>query len=72
MIKDKLEETTLEDGWDEVEATLCASEKAQSDERERCAAIVLGELERGRLRGVPETAGTMIILHRIVGAITNG
>jgi hypothetical protein len=62
----------VEDGWDSVEAMLTASEVAAMDERARCESIVLGELDTGRMRGVPETAGVMVILHRIAGAIRNG
>ena len=63
-----------EDGWDDVERTLQANDAdaATMDERARCEAIVTGELERGRLRGIPETAGVMVILHRIAMAIQNG
>ena len=61
-----------EDGWDDVEMLLTAGAKAVAEERGRCAAIVLDELECGRLRGVPETSGTMRILHRIAAAITRG
>jgi hypothetical protein len=60
------------DGWDDVEAMLFAKDDATKDERSRCEAIVLGELDRGRLRGVPETSGVMRILHRIAAAIANG
>jgi hypothetical protein len=63
-----------EDGWDDVERTLQANDAdaATMDERARCEAMVQGELERGRLRGVPETSGVMIILHRIALAISSG
>lgn len=59
------------DGWEEVEAMLSAKDDATAGERERCAAIVSGEIERGRLRGIPDTSGVMVILHRIVAAISN-
>ena len=62
------------DGWDDVEkmASGSANDEATMDERARCEALVRAELEQGRLRGVPETAGVMVILQRIAFAISNG
>jgi hypothetical protein len=62
----------LEDGWDDVERMLTAKDEATSDERARCAELVAIEIENGRMRGVPDTSGVMLILHRIAAAITNG
>ena len=61
-----------EDGWESVLDGLSAKDQATMDERMRCEMLVRAELENGRARGVPETAGVMIILHRIALAISNG
>ena len=61
-----------EDGWESVLDEIAAKDHAVGDERIRCGAIVQIEIEAGRARGVPETAGVMIILHRIAAAISNG
>jgi hypothetical protein len=61
-----------EDGWESVLDEISAKDAATGDERMRCVTIVEAEIESGRLRGVPETAGVMIILHRIAAAISNG
>jgi hypothetical protein len=34
--------------------------------------LVRSEIEQGRARGIPESAGVMVILHRIALAISNG
>jgi hypothetical protein len=59
------------DGWDDVEEMVLAKDEPMMAERDRCAAIVSGEIERGRLRGIPDTSGVMVILHRIYAAISN-
>jgi hypothetical protein len=59
-------------GWDDVEQMIAAKDEARNDERLRCAAIIAGELDHGRLRGVPETSGIMKILLRVQAAIANG
>jgi hypothetical protein len=61
-----------EDGWESVLDGLSAKDQATMDERMRCEMVVRAEIEQGRLRGVPESAGVMIILHRIALAISNG
>jgi hypothetical protein len=60
------------DGWDDVADMITAKDTATLDERARCEAIVRGELDRGRLRGIPESSGVMRILHHIAIAIQNG
>jgi len=61
-----------EDGWESVLDALSAKDEATMTERMRCELLVRAELENGRARGVPETAGVMTILHRIALAISNG
>jgi hypothetical protein len=65
-------EAPSEDGWDDVEQMIAAKDEAKTDERLRCAAIIAGELDHGRMRGVPETSGIMKILLRVQAAISNG
>ena len=66
-------------GWNEVEvAERLRTEGAQQveaawkAERARCLALVKGEIEEGKRRGIPQTSGTMLILYRLEGAIGNG
>jgi len=66
------------EGWDDVldvETRATIGDNAMEDahnERERCLGLVRAEIEEGRIRGIPETSGTMIILHRIAAAIAHG
>ena len=66
----------MSEGWDQVEAAELSSsvgmDEAKNAERERCSVVVQSEIEEGRIRGIPETSGTMIILHRIAAAIAHG
>lgn len=61
-----------EDGWESVLDNLSAKDEATMNERMRCELLVRAEIEQGHARGVPESAGVMIILHRIALAISNG
>lgn len=71
-LEEQIDNAIGDDGWDEVEKSISAVDDATMDERARCEALVRGEIDRGRLRGVPETSGVMKILYRIAAAIGNG
>jgi hypothetical protein len=71
--------TNEKPGWNEVEvAERLRAEGAQQvevawkTERERCLALVKGEIDEGLRRGIPQTSGTMLILYRLQSAIENG
>lgn len=65
-----------EKGWDAIESEQAASIEAIDDasriETTRCLNLVEREIEEGHARGIPVTAGVMVILHRIKAAIQNG
>ena len=45
---------------------------AVSEERQRCYSIVLDEIERGRVAGLPATSAAVKLLYRVASAINNG
>lgn len=68
----RMSDANLDDGWEDIERDIAAKDTATMDERTRCETLVLAEIESGRMRGIPETAGAMVVLHRIAAAIRNG